>query len=153
MKKIEKSYTKWIRANFFLKYGTSNHHFPVWLADRLIYYTTKSIISFVRNQNLQMDSFSFSNVAHCQIIEKNTYTVNIINAGTRRLVMEILRRMKSLKQCDVTVEICISQSIQFRPYICFWVIFHKPCSYYDLQNEKRMYWSESNQMKRTPMTP
>jgi hypothetical protein len=44
-------------------------------------------------------------------------------AGMLRLVSEILPRMKSAKQCDVTVEICISQNYAFQTSCLFSYIF------------------------------
>jgi hypothetical protein len=44
-------------------------------------------------------------------------------AGTLRHVMEIFPRIKSAKQYDVIVKICISQSIHFSPHKCFHATF------------------------------
>jgi hypothetical protein len=61
----------------------------------------------------------------CVIISHLKRISPFICAGMLKLVSEILPRIKSAKQCDVTVKICtcISQIMHFRLHVCFHIFF------------------------------
>jgi hypothetical protein len=88
-----------------------------------------------------------------QSMERILHHADVLNASLHlrrhadmlRLVSEILPRIKFAKQCDVTVEICISQIMHFRLHVSFHIIFFVyriTLIATNIENIQKMCWFE-----------